>query len=408
MLFKRAYSLAGLGGLALVGGVLGKIETFLGYVQLSDNLDIDKTEWGKYTHINLAFGIPQEDGSITFEQNKTLEKAVSKIHESNAKAIMSLGGYAGSMHFSTLVADEERAKTFREKTFEMMEKYKLDGADFDWEFPGRNACSLNKVDEAADTSKFASFLDTFKKEMTAKFGEGQKLMTAAVRVEPFDEGGKPMKDVKQFAEVFDYILVMAYDINGGWLNVSGPNAPMRFETGKGAQFSLETAIGNWTEAGFPANKLLAGMPYYCRSSTLSAEPEPATNQYQPQSSDPPMGDREDRVAVDPCAGESAKNASSGVWRYKHLREAAEGDPRGQVLREAEVPGDGWEYQYQDPTQTVTMLHRQDKIIMSCDNPRSLKAKAQFAKEKGLRGVGIWSLEMDFNNELADAIIEGWG
>ncbi|PHH75632.1 hypothetical protein CDD80_2215 [Ophiocordyceps camponoti-rufipedis] len=399
MFAQRFAALAGL-GLAMFGIVaaIKDPSVFLGYVQYSDELKVDDIAWEKFTHIQLAFAFPQKDGSIIFNANKTAKESVKKIHDKGTKVLMSIGGFTESRHFSTIVADEALGDKFIDSAIGLMQDFDLDGVDMDWEFPGRPGCSYNALDKENDTKNYQKFMAKMRQKVDDKFPDPRKLITAAVRVESFDGPQGPEKDLSGFVPSFDWLLLMAYDVNSGSADVTGPNAPLDFETGKGKQFSLNTAIGNWTSAGFPKDKLLAGMPYYCRSNKLTEDADlDITNQYQPQEKETPLGDPEDKRAFDECSNETL---ASGVWRYKHAREQG-------ILQEPDKAGNGFQYQFQTATTTVTLLNNESRIIMSCDTPKSLRAKSAFAKEAGLLGVGIWSLDMDPNNELTDAINQGW-
>lgn len=38
------------------------------------------------------------------------------------------------------------------------------------------------------------------------------LITAAVSVTPFEKNGQPVSDLSEFAKIFDFINIMAYDV----------------------------------------------------------------------------------------------------------------------------------------------------------------------------------------------------
>ncbi|KAM4066379.1 glycosyl hydrolases family 18 domain-containing protein [Hirsutella rhossiliensis] len=375
MHFNRVSTLAGL-GLAMLGSALSKPLIF-GYMQFSDkaNLELD---FSKYTHINLAFAIPKPDGSLAFDGNATLPQAVDKIHEKGAKAQISIGGFLGSANFSNIVKDQALRSTFTENIVNFLKTNKLDGVDVDWEFPGREGDPCNVVDKENDSANFLIFLTELRQRFTTEFGKDNMLITMAVRVQPFDGPDGPMSNVSAFAAQTDYAFLMAYDINGPWAAESGANAPLNFEVGKGAQFSANSSLDNWLLAGWPAEKLVLGVPFYGHGTQLENSTANATSMYQAQSTQAPLGDQEDAVSTDACTG---KNASSGAWRWKHLR--------GQgLLDTATTAKEPWE----------------NHQFISYDDPDSLKAKAELANLKGLGGMMIWSIDMDTNDyELTDVI-----
>ena len=58
---------------------------------------------------------------------------------------------------------------------------------------------------------------------------------------------------------------MAYDIQGAWSKEVGANAPLRANCPAGPDGSVAGAVASWTNAGFPAGKLVLGVAAYGRS-----------------------------------------------------------------------------------------------------------------------------------------------
>jgi chitinase len=82
-----------------------------------------------------------------------------------------------------------------------------------WEYPNHQGIGCNTI-SANDTSNFLAFLQELRLDPI-----GAKLtISAAVALTPFkDASGNPSTDVSGFAEVFDYIALMNYDVWGSWM-----------------------------------------------------------------------------------------------------------------------------------------------------------------------------------------------
>ncbi|KAJ2800114.1 hypothetical protein H4R20_004183 [Coemansia guatemalensis] len=308
---------------------------------------------------------------------------------------MSVGGWTGSNYFSNIVKDSGASSNLVSSMVNYVKTNDLDGIDIDWEYPGRLGDTCNVYDEANDTPNYLKFLQSLRTAFDSNFGAGKKLITLAVCVQPFDINRAPSTDVSQFAKVVDYANLMQYDINGGWNNDTGPNAPLNFEKGKGLQVSFVSAIEDWTKAGWPANKLTAGIGFYGRS-TIAKEDmtKDSKNQYQPQEQTVPLGDSEDAPWYDACAGTTA---NSGTWQWKHLRDQG-------ILTGPSTAASPWVRQWDDVSQTPWLFNPSTKQFISYDDPESLKIKLDYAASKGLAGSMIWSINMDYNNELLDTVL----
>ncbi|KAJ2486407.1 hypothetical protein IWW47_005495, partial [Coemansia sp. RSA 2052] len=178
-----------------------------------------------------------------------LPQILSQVHGGGAKALLSVGGWTGSNFFSDILKDSNTRNTLLTSMVSYIKNNNLDGIDIDWEYPGRIGNTCNVYDAQNDMPNFLRFLQDLRAQVDASFGAKQKLITLAVRVQPFDMNNSPFNDVSGFAKVVDYANIMAYDINGPWNADTGPNAPLNYEAGKGTPLSLVSAIDAWTGAG---------------------------------------------------------------------------------------------------------------------------------------------------------------
>ncbi|KAJ1957491.1 hypothetical protein GGI12_005012, partial [Dipsacomyces acuminosporus] len=209
-----------------------------GYYPSWKRSKMDGVDFSKYTHINIAFAIPKPDGTFTFEDDWAMPQIMKQLRAANVKVLMSVGGWTGSNHFSNIVKSSSASATMIKSMVDYVKNNNLDGIDIDWEYPGRLGNTCNVYDAANDTPNFLKFLQSLRAAFDQNFGSRQKLITLAVRVQPFDGSSGPVSDVSAFAKVADFANLMQYDINGGWNAVTGPNAPFNFEKGKATQLSF--------------------------------------------------------------------------------------------------------------------------------------------------------------------------
>ncbi|RCI08567.1 hypothetical protein L249_4772 [Ophiocordyceps polyrhachis-furcata BCC 54312] len=392
MRFNSFGTLAGL-GLAMLSGVASEPVLWC-YAQYSDKIDTS-IDYSRCTNVLVAFGIPKPDATIKIEAEDKLQDFVKTVQDQGPKVSVSLGGWTGSGNFSTLIKNEENREKFIDRIVDLIKSKNLDGIDLDWEYPGRDG-NCNVFDKDNDTKNYLEFLRLLRKTLTEKFPDSSKLVTMAVWVQPFDGPDGPTSDMSEFANLTDFAFLMQYDYTTSSAEHSGPNSPLDFEEGKGTR-SFRTAIKAWTDAKWPRDQLVAGFAFYGRSSKLDIEgDEVPTSQYQKQSkTEFPKGDEEDEVEEDACTG---TKRFSGAWRWKHLLHDG-------VLKDPLTANEPWVRQFDNITKTPWLFNKETKVFITYDDPESIKEKARVVNEEGLAGGMMWSIDMDKDNVLTDAMKE---
>ncbi|KAI8054511.1 glycoside hydrolase [Syncephalis plumigaleata] len=330
----------------------------------------------KITHINYSFAVLKENNEPYFETELILPRVVKGAHENGVKVLLSIGGWTGSRWFTPMSASAQGRQTFITKTLSIVEQFSLDGVDIDWEYPGRLGMMCNNYDVNHDADNFHTLLNELRAALDSKYGAHKKEITLAVRVQPFDVVGGPLKDVKRYT--------------------TGPNAPFNYdEPGKGDPFSVVQSIKEWTDAGFPREKITLGLGFYGRSARATVDMTKGNvTQYAPfDNSSIPRGDQNDAPWGDPCPG--APWGYSGVWQWRNLR--AQG-----VLTTPETAAAPWVRYWDNVSKTPWLFNTNDKTFISYDDPKSLGIKTDYARCQGLGGVMVWALHQD-NGELLDSI-----
>lgn len=135
---------------------------------------------------------------------------------------------------------------------------------------------------------------------------------------------------------------MAYDFFGSWSGTAGHHAALHPSTPNSG--SGTAGVEHVLKAGFPAGKILLGIPVYGRS-FLSASK---------------AGERFEGVGGD-----------EGTFEYKTLpRPGTTEVVDGRIVAASCVGGDGG--------------------FVSYDNPETVRLKAEFCKKKGLGGLFYWT------------------
>ncbi|KAJ7939291.1 glycoside hydrolase, partial [Mycena leptocephala] len=231
-------------------------------------------------------------------------------------------------------------------------------------------------------------------------------IAVSMHITPFtDSDGNP-SDVSEFSKVLNYIAIMAYDINGPWSAVVGPNAPLNGSCALNVQSgSVASAVNAWNTAGMPLSQIVLGVPSYGHSFRVS-ESDAFTDGcaqlalYPPfNASDTPAGDAwDDLPGLDECGNLQGQGGLIDFW----------GMVQEGYLNADGTPATSVPYLFDNCTQTPYVYNRTSQAMVSFDNAQSFGLKGDFIKSQGLGGFAMWEAGGDFNDILLDAIRESVG
>jgi chitinase len=353
----------------------------------------ESVDWNRFDVINYAFAEPSYDGRLEFTQANSaslLKRLVASAHSNGKKVVLSVGGWTGSAHFSSIVADQGRSQTFIDNIVAAINEYNLDGIDLDWEYPGVPGAGGNSI-SPDDSANYIVFLRKLRQAVPQN-----SLITAATQVWPFaGPDGRPMSDVSAFAEVFDWILLMNYDIWGSSAS-PGPNAPLADGCKDSSQPTANAyaAVASWVAAGFPADKITLGVAAYGYVQRSQA------NQLQHRRSYPPQ---KRQVTVANGDGGTA----DGQITFRGLVQQGALSNNGGNFDGA----GGFTRNWDECSSTPWLKSASSGQIITYDDPQSLNMKGQFAAQAGIRGCSMWSVDGDFIDgawPLTDAVRSGMG
>ncbi|KAL0939917.1 glycoside hydrolase family 18 protein [Colletotrichum truncatum] len=372
---------------------------FAGY-HANRGFPVSAMPWEKYTDVKYAFAETSEDGSLNLTKSAPdqLPAFVSAAHEKGVKALVSIGGWTGSRWFSTAFGSAENRTAFVKTCLDLVEKYSLDGLDFDWEYPNRQGLGCNAINKD-DTANFLTFLKELRQKQPKEL-----YLTAASSLFPwYDATGVSSVNgtLSGFADVLDYVMVMAYDIYGAWATTGGPNAPLAFGCdSRNNQGGAKEGVEKWVNSGIPANKIVLAVAAYGHgfsvnstsafsgSNTLNAyPPQNSSNRFQGSSWD-------DDPRVDECGNASPPSGTYPFWSL--IKEA-------NFLDETGKPRENIAYGFDNCSMTPFAYNETAQIWVSYDNPESLTAKGKYIKSANLAGFAMWEAGGDYKNTLVDAI-----
>nr|GAT54843.1 glycoside hydrolase family 18 protein [Mycena chlorophos] len=363
--------------------------------------------WSKYNSMIFAFATTTTDTSTIALDDisaQALPDFVTLAKSNGVSALLSIGGWTGSMYYSSAVATAENRTTFVNAVLDLVSKYNLDGIDFDWEYPARQGLGCNVV-SSEDSANFLSFLQQLRGTSAGK----NLILTAPVSLTPFiGSDGEPMSDVSAFADVLNYIEIMNYDVWGSWSSTVGPNAPLADACAAPAnqQGSATSAVSAWSAAKFPANQIVLGLASYGHSFSVSPGAALRSNgslALYPtfDASNQPLGSADspgDATALDPCGN---PEGISGIFTFAGL--VQEG-----YLTENGTAANGIDYVYDYCSQTPFVYNETSMVMISYDDATSFAAKGRFINAQNLAGYAVWDVTGDFDDILLDSLHDAMG
>lgn len=339
--------------IAYVGGFHGLLNT--------DEISVDKI-----THINYAF-VNVVDGKAFLSKEETDTVNFRKLNllkqkNPDLKILISIGGWGWSGKFSDAVLTEEARELFAQSSVDIMSRYNLDGVDIDWEYPalpGDVGNIYRPEDKQNYTLMFAAIrvkLDSLEKETGKKY----LLTTAVGGFKRFIENTE-MDKAQQY---LDYVNIMTYDAQSNEKAIHHTNL---FPTDPAEpERSADYVVKAYVDAGVPIEKLVMGIAFYGRNFLLK---EGATR----------------------GLGDAVEKQVEGKG-FTFIKDSLETHP---------AYAKHWDEQAQAPY----LFNQEGRIFVTYDDEQSVKAKCNYALQKGMGGVMFWEYDTDPKEYLLDAINE---
>jgi len=273
------------------------------------------------------------------------------------KTILAVGGWnEGSKKYSKMAADPQKRQTFIKSVIKRLKKHGFDGLDMDWEYP------TMRGGNPEDKVNFVTLL----KELKEAFIPEGFILTAAV------SAGKPTidsaYDIPGMNKYLDIVNVMTYDFHGDWEQFTHHQTLLYKYPGDIGQewesFNGDFAISYWISHGMDPKKMVMGMGLYGRCWSLANKNEHGI--FAPAYSPGPGGFYTEEPGM-LGYNEICEHMMHNKWEVVH-------DP--------------------DLNEPYAYCFNWQNVWCGYDDDESLKIKAAYAREKGLGGCMVWSIDTD--------------
>jgi chitinase len=329
----------------------------------------DKIDGSRLTHINYAFANIGTDLKIAVGDTSIDPSNFAKLNElkqvyPNLKTLISVGGWSWSGKFSDVAYTDASRAAFADSCVQFIKQYGFDGVDIDWEYPVSGGLSTN-VRRPEDKHNFTLLLQKIREKLDAQEQIDGKhyLLTIAGGDGSWYVTNTELGILNQY---LDYGNIMTYDIHGSWDGYTDFNAPLYNNTDTSPQYkwSVDSAIKSWLNAGFPASKLVVGVPFYGYKYT------------------------------------SVVNANNGL--YQTFGSSSSITYASVAANYLNAPG----YVRYFHSQSMVPWLFNGSTFITYEDEQSMAYKAQYIKNGAYGGAMIWELSQDPNRILLNALYNG--
>lgn len=267
----------------------------------------------------------------------------------NTKILVALNNF-DNQEIDQLISDPYATGKFIKEASKLIEEYKLDGINIDFEYVSRTDFPTAK--------HFNGFLSEVTQSLREKYPDiiiSVDLNATAVLVDP-------AYDMVKIGELADQVILMGYDFHTANSATAGPIAPLH--TARGQQGSIEQSLKSLT-GRVPDNKTILGIPFY------GYEWQTVSENYQ---------------------SETVRNSGAlATWERVH-----------DLLESRDDIQTKWDTKTQSPW----IVYKQSGAIKQIyyENRHSLSAKMNFVKQNNLAGIAIWALGYEGDHKEAWDII----
>lgn len=213
--------------------------------------DLRQEQAACLTHVNYSFGLVK-DGKVSIAHLKQRER-LQKLQQDfpHLRVNLSVGGW-GAGGFSPAVATAEGRETLATSAINIIKEMKLDGIDWDWEYPGSDAAGIEWSEE--DPWCVTELLVLMRRKLDALEKETGKKLEQSIAV-----GAGRVQDYlwEKALPALDTVNLMTYDMTGGFCT---PVTNLR--KADHAVYSVEECVADFVKAGVPKEKLLLGAAFY--------------------------------------------------------------------------------------------------------------------------------------------------
>lgn len=318
---------------------------------------IDSFDVKQITHIIFSFGHLQGNKLHINNARDTLtiqNLVMQKAKNPDLKVMLSLGGWGGCKDCSDIFSTAKGRKKFARSVKELLDFFKADGIDLDWEYPAIEGYPGHTY-KPEDKQNFTALV----KKLRKKLGKDKLISFAAGGFTTFLEQSIEWKKVMNYAS---FVNLMTYDLTNGYSVTTGHHTPLYSSSNQ--KESGDNAIQWLISAGIPSDKLVLGAAFYGR------------------------------------VFDSVQNVNNGLFQPCKFKSYMPSRYFDSTLNES----NGYVYYWDDVAKAPYYYNAKSQTFVTFEDKKSIALKTQYAITNKLFGIMFWQLTEDkFRDGLLESI-----
>ncbi|WP_125722858.1 T9SS-translocated chitinase ChiA [Flavobacterium ustbae] len=344
------------------------------------------------------------------------------------KILISVGGWTKGQDLSPIAASPVARAALAADMANFITTYPfIDGFDIDWEYPLSGGTDGTEIVNGApvppqkyspdDNKNLVLLLKAMRQAMPNKLvtiAAGNNVRNVSKQyLGPNNRAQYGMsEDISTYC---DYITYFGYDFGGNWYDKTCYNAPL-YSSGNpndplyGAtqSESLDELTNQYLNViGFPANKLIMGLPFYGKkfdnvaanstNGLFVAAPRyivpGCTNPQNPTGTWDGAGACEKSGSIEICdlVGNPVTNSHAYL------------DPNTMMVTPSAASA-GWVRYFDNTTKVPYLYNATTKEFISYEDKQSMDLKVQYIKSRNLAGGMIWELSQDTRGSIPNSLL----
>jgi len=348
------------------------------------------------------------------------------------KILISVGGWTKGQDLSPIAASPVARAALATDMANFITKYPfIDGFDIDWEYPLSGGTDGTEVINGApippqkyspdDNKNLVYLLKAMRQAMPNKLvtiAAGNNVRNVAKQyLGPSNRAQYGMtEDISTYC---DYITYFGYDFGGNWYDKTCYNAPLYASGntndplyGATQSESLDELTNQYLNVvGFPANKLIMGLPFYGKKfdnvanngtnpnlpGLFVAAPRyivsGCTNPQNPTGTwdGPAACEKSGSIEICDLVGNPVTNSHAYL------------DP-STMLVTATAASAGWVRYFDNTTKVPYLYNATLKQFISYEDKQSMDLKVQYIKSRNLAGGMVWELSQDTRGSIPNSLL----